>query len=100
MAEARTTVGLKTITAKHLALASESLRLAMSLTLCFQSRLEPLLASSQRTLLAGFNAISADLEQHRCDIVTKLVAIMEGAWARARPVRETALCLCVVWGAD
>lgn len=76
-AGARETVGLRTITAKHLALASQALSAVQYLIPCLRSRFQTLLSEQQQILLDDFDVVASDLSSHRQDIFAKIVSIMD-----------------------
>ena len=101
-ADAIKTLGLKTITAKHLALASEVVSCAMQLLLSIKEKIAPMLLASQKVpvtdfmyvkcahesafeqgRLAEFATVQQDLLSHKQEIFAKLTAIMDDVWLRS-----------------
>ena len=69
--------GLRSITARHLALAHRSLRVALAATRAARDALEPLVPESRRDVARReFDRAAADLSAHEAEIRAKLVAIM------------------------
>lgn len=79
-------VGLKRITAKQLALASQTLGAVLALIPSVASRCSACVTERQRVLLGEFEKVAEDYRRHRQDIVDKLVAIMRDVWARSHMV--------------
>ncbi|KAJ2609325.1 hypothetical protein H4S08_004098 [Coemansia sp. RSA 1365] len=75
-AGAMRSAGLKNISAKHLALASESLSLCMELIPHVRECLRRAMAAGQDTLLSQLDRAADDFENHRVELHHKLVAIM------------------------
>ena len=74
--------GLKTITAKHLALSSQCLSVVLLIIPQILGVLRKHLPVKQQTLLSSFDAVVKDYEQHRKEIFAKLVSIMEDIFKR------------------
>lgn len=68
--------GLKNITAKHLALASQSLSIMISLIPYVRECLRRHLKAKQAIILADFDKLKRDYQEHQYEIHAKLVAIM------------------------
>ncbi|KAJ2466703.1 hypothetical protein GGI02_004284 [Coemansia sp. RSA 2322] len=68
--------GLKNISAKHLALASESLSLCMALIPHVKECLRHVMSPSQTVLLAQLDRATTDFVNHQNELHRKLVAIM------------------------
>ncbi|KAJ2516543.1 hypothetical protein H4217_004526 [Coemansia sp. RSA 1939] len=68
--------GLKNISAKHIALASESLALCMELIPYSKECLRHVMARSQETLLQQLDRTTSDFGNHQQELHRKLVAIM------------------------
>lgn len=81
-AEALQVVGLRTITARHLALSAQALGAILALVPPVQTRFRDLLPDKMHILLGEFAGIPADYEVHRKQIFSKLASIMEDVWAR------------------
>ncbi|KAL5529345.1 hypothetical protein ACEPAG_5330 [Sanghuangporus baumii] len=75
-AGAMRSAGLKNITAKHLALASQSLSIVIALIPyvreCFRRHLNP----KQAVMLVEFDKLKRDYQEHQQEIHSKLIAIM------------------------
>lgn len=70
-------LGLKNITAKHLALASQSIAIVIALIPAIRANLEPKLVGRQATVLLGdFERKLKDYKEHQNQIYAKLVSIM------------------------
>ena len=78
-ADAIEVAGLRRITAKHIALMSESLSALIALLPALRARFEAVLAARQHILLASLDAIKADLEQHRAQLTAKLANLVTGS---------------------
>ena len=86
------TAGLRSITAKHLALAQQSVRLFLEVTPAVSAALSPTLPDTRRTqLLSEFSSTVRDLEKHKTELQTKMVSI-----ARDRLVYHSAR-LPTIW---
>ncbi|CAB4008720.1 vacuolar sorting-associated 54-like [Paramuricea clavata] len=70
-------VGLKTITAKHLALASRCLEVVTLHIATFKSHFELRLPPKQYVLLGQFDQILKDYNNHRQEIFSKMATLME-----------------------
>ena len=68
--------GLKNITARHLALASQSLSLMISLIPYVREALRRHLRAKQAVILVDFDKVKRDFQEHQYEIHSKLVAIM------------------------
>jgi vacuolar protein sorting-associated protein 54 len=68
--------GLKNITAKHLALASQSLSIMISLVPYIRETLRRHLNPKQAVMLIEFDKLKRDYQEHQYEIHAKLVAIM------------------------
>ena len=68
--------GLKNITAKHLALASQSLSIMISLIPYIRECLRRHLRAKQAVILIDFDKLKRDYQEHQYEIHAKLVAIM------------------------
>ena len=75
-AGAMRSAGLKNITAKHLALASQSLSIMISLIPYIRETVRRHLSSKQAVLLTEFDKLRRDFQEHQYEIHAKLVAIM------------------------
>ncbi|KAJ2003654.1 hypothetical protein GGI04_002890 [Coemansia thaxteri] len=75
-AGAMRSAGLKNISAKHLALASESLSLCMALIPHVKECLRHVMSPSQTVLLAQLDRATTDFVNHQNELHRKLVAIM------------------------
>lgn len=75
-AGAMRSAGLKNITARHLALAAQTLSLMMALLPALRACLKRHLTSSQVVLLGDFDKLQRDFREHQWEIHAKLVAIM------------------------
>lgn len=73
--------GLKNITAKHLALASQSLGVMIALIPKLKECIARHLSAKQVGLLSEFDRIVNDYKEHQGEIHTKLVAIMNERFA-------------------
>ncbi|TIA91236.1 hypothetical protein E3P99_01196 [Wallemia hederae] len=75
-AGAMKSAGLKNITAKHLALASQSLSVMVSLIPYIREAVRRQLSSNQTTLLIEFDRLKRDYQEHQYEIHAKLVSIL------------------------
>ena len=75
-AGAMRSAGLKNITARHLALASQSLSLMISLIPYVREALRRHLRAKQAVILVDFDKVKRDFQEHQYEIHSKLVAIM------------------------
>lgn len=75
-AGAMRSAGLKNITAKHLALASQSLSIMINLIPYVRECLRRHLRAKQAVILVDFDKIKRDYQEHQNEIHAKLVAIM------------------------
>ena len=69
--------GLKAITFKHLALASQSLCLLLDLLPHFKAVIAAYLPETQRDLLHEVDTVQADFDKHQQELIAKFVAIVE-----------------------
>ena len=69
--------GLKSITFKHLALASQSLGLMLALMPHLKAVLGAYVPDAQRALLAEADSALADYERHQQELFNKFVSILE-----------------------
>ena len=92
-AGAMRTAGLRSITAKHLALATESVRLFALVAPLVSAALEPFLPESRRRgLLAEFDRTVADLATHARELHAKTVGIMRDRLAHHSSRLPTIWC--------
>ncbi|KAI0253534.1 Vps54-like protein-domain-containing protein [Lactifluus subvellereus] len=75
-AGAMRSAGLKNITAKHLALASQSLSVVIALIPYVRETFRRHLSPKQAVMLVEFDKLKRDFQEHQNEIHTKLVAIM------------------------
>ncbi|EJU05549.1 Vps54-domain-containing protein [Dacryopinax primogenitus] len=75
-AGAMRSAGLKNITAKHLALASQSLSIIISLISYVREAFRRHLSPTQAVMLTEFDKLKRDYQEHQNEIHAKLVAIM------------------------
>ncbi|KAG8904512.1 hypothetical protein FRB99_001645 [Tulasnella sp. 403] len=75
-AGAMRSAGLKNITAKHLALASQSLSVMIALVPYIRETLRRHLNPKQAVILVEFDKLKRDLQEHQNEIHSKLIAIM------------------------
>jgi len=75
-AGAMRSAGLKNITAKHLALASQSLSVIVALIPYIREFLRRHLSAKQTVMLIEFDKLKRDYQEHQNEIHAKLVAIM------------------------
>lgn len=75
-AGAMRSAGLKNITAKHLALASQSLSIMISLIPYVRETIRRHLTTTQAVMLTEFDKLRRDYQEHQYEIHAKLVAIM------------------------
>lgn len=75
-AGAMRSAGLKNITAKHLALASQSLSVVVALIPYVREFLRRHLSAKQTVMLIEFDKLKRDYQEHQNEIHAKLVAIM------------------------
>jgi vacuolar protein sorting-associated protein 54 len=75
-AGAMRSAGLKNITAKHLALASQSLSIVIALIPYVRETFRRHLSQKQAIILVEFDKLKRDYQEHQNEIHTKLIAIM------------------------
>ena len=75
-AGAMRSAGLKNITAKHLALASQSLSVVIALIPYVRETFRRHLSPKQAIMLVEFDKLKRDYQEHQNEIHAKLVAIM------------------------
>ncbi|KAJ7510150.1 Vps54-like protein-domain-containing protein [Mycena galericulata] len=75
-AGAMRSAGLKNITAKHLALASQSLSIMIALIPYVRETFRRHLSQKQAVMLVEFDKLKRDYQEHQNEIHTKLIAIM------------------------
>ncbi|EIW51753.1 Vps54-domain-containing protein [Trametes versicolor FP-101664 SS1] len=75
-AGAMRSAGLKNITAKHLALASQSLAIMISLIPYVREAFRRHLSQKQAVMLIEFDKLKRDYQEHQNEIHAKLIAIM------------------------
>ncbi|TFK92261.1 Vps54-domain-containing protein [Polyporus arcularius HHB13444] len=75
-AGAMRSAGLKNITAKHLALASQSLAIMISLIPYIRETFRRHLSQKQAVMLIEFDKLKRDYQEHQNEIHAKLIAIM------------------------
>ncbi|KAJ3935024.1 MAG: vacuolar protein sorting-associated protein 54 [Lentinula lateritia] len=75
-AGAMRSAGLKNITAKHLALASQSLSIMIALVPYIRETFRRHLNSKQAVMLIEFDKLKRDYQEHQHEIHAKLIAIM------------------------
>ncbi|GAA94146.1 uncharacterized protein L969DRAFT_46235 [Mixia osmundae IAM 14324] len=75
-AGAMRSAGLKNITAKHLALASQALSINISLIPYVRENVRRYLTPKQTVMLVEFDKLKRDYQEHQSEIHLKLVAIM------------------------
>ena len=75
-AGAMRSAGLKNITARHLAIAAQSLSLMMALVPSLRELLKRHLKTTQFVLLSDFDKLQNDFREHQYEIHAKLVSIM------------------------
>lgn len=75
-AGAMRSAGLKNITARHLAIAAQSLSLMMALVPSLRELLKRHLKPTQFVLLSDFDKLQNDFREHQYEIHAKLVSIM------------------------
>jgi vacuolar protein sorting-associated protein 54 len=68
--------GLKNITAKHLALASQSLSIVIALIPYIRETFRRHLSPKQAVMLVEFDKLKRDYQEHQNEIHAKLIAIM------------------------
>jgi vacuolar protein sorting-associated protein 54 len=68
--------GLKNITAKHLALASQSLSIVIALIPYIREALRRHLSAKQAVMLTEFDKLKRDFQEHQYEIHAKFVAII------------------------
>ena len=69
--------GIKVITAKHLALASQALGLVLALLPHLKAILAAYVPEGQRELLNGADEAAVDYEKHQDQLFTKFVTMLE-----------------------
>ncbi|XP_047133571.1 vacuolar protein sorting-associated protein 54 isoform X1 [Hydra vulgaris] len=72
------TIGLKTITAKHLALAAQCLEVVILHIHIVKNYFESRIPQKQFVLLSQFDQILKDYSNHRHEVLCKIVSLMEG----------------------
>ncbi|KAH9980859.1 Vps54-like protein-domain-containing protein [Lactifluus volemus] len=77
--------GLKNITAKHLALASQSLSIVIALIPYVRETFRRHLSQKQAVILVEFDKLKRDYQEHQNEIHTKLIAIMGGMFRLRSP---------------
>ncbi|KAI6022748.1 Vps54-like protein-domain-containing protein [Pisolithus marmoratus] len=75
-AGAMRSAGLKNITAKHLALASQSLSIMVALIPYIRETFRRHLSPNQAVMLVEFDKLKRDFQEHQNEIHAKLIAIM------------------------
>ncbi|KAG1756409.1 Vps54-like protein-domain-containing protein [Suillus paluster] len=75
-AGAMRSAGLKNITAKHLALASQSLSIMIALIPYVRETFRRHLSPNQAVMLIEFDKLKRDFQEHQSEIHSKLIAIM------------------------
>ncbi|KZT71406.1 Vps54-domain-containing protein [Daedalea quercina L-15889] len=75
-AGAMRSAGLKNITARHLALASQSLSIVISLVPYIRETFRRHLSQKQAVMLVEFDKLKRDYQEHQNEIHQKLIAIM------------------------
>lgn len=75
-------LGLQTISAKNLALASQALGAILALIELMTARFEAILPPKMRVFTQEFERVSADYTAHRTEIEQQLVSIMDNEWER------------------
>jgi vacuolar protein sorting-associated protein 54 len=75
-AGAMRSAGLKNITAKHLALASQSLSIVIALIPYIRETFRRHLSPKQAVMLVEFDKLKRDYQEHQNEIHAKLIAIM------------------------
>ncbi|KIM71978.1 hypothetical protein PILCRDRAFT_82306, partial [Piloderma croceum F 1598] len=105
-AGAMRSAGLKNITAKHLALASQSLSIMIALIPYVRETFRRHLSQKQAVMLVEFDKLKRDYQEHQNEIHAKLIAIMGdrlSAHIKSLQVRCTLFCVlgsCAVdWNA-
>ncbi|KAJ1928128.1 hypothetical protein IWQ60_002338 [Tieghemiomyces parasiticus] len=89
-AGAMRSAGLKYITAKHIALASQSLGLVLAISPYVRDCLRQTLSAKQAVLLNEFDRILKDYREHQNELHLKLVAIMtERAQFHGKTIQAT-----------
>lgn len=68
--------GLKNITAKHLALASQSISIIVALLPPLRLRIEKLTSASSKNIRSDFDRLRRDYLEHQYEVHAKLVSIM------------------------
>lgn len=74
------TIGLKTITAKHLILVAQCLEVVIRHIHIIKNHFEVRIALRQFVLLSQFDQILKDYSNHRYEILNKIVNLMEGVF--------------------
>ena len=75
-AEALRTAGIRSINARHLAIAAQTIALLGTIVPLLKRAMERQLPPKQRVLLAGFDAVRSDLTAHHDRLLDKLVALL------------------------
>ena len=85
MAGAIRNIGLKTITAKHLGIASQSLAVVLQLLPWIRTIFSSHLPRSQHLLLDQINTLETDIQDHMNQIFSKLINIMGDVYRSQLP---------------
>ncbi|UZJ55352.1 hypothetical protein CBS101457_004672 [Exobasidium rhododendri] len=94
-AGAMRSAGLKNITAKHLALASQSLSIMITLIPYIRETVRRHLSPKQAVMLIEFDKLKRDYQEHQYEIHSKLVAIMSD-----RLIVHCRAILSIQWNAE
>ncbi len=76
-AGAMRSAGLKNITAKHIALASQTIGIGLKLIPIIKSSLSDLFSEKQKLLLNDLDRIARDYREHQSELHSKLISIMQ-----------------------
>lgn len=69
--------GLKNITARHIALASQSLGVIVLIIPHLKTAISNRLPAKQQVLLTDFDRVMRDFREHQNELYSKLVSIMQ-----------------------
>ncbi|EGD73259.1 hypothetical protein PTSG_04972 [Salpingoeca rosetta] len=80
-AEAMRTLGLKRITAKHIALSAEAIAVILAVLPSIKQRSAKLVRDRSKSMLSEFNSVQDEYARHQHDLLSKLTVIMEDVWS-------------------
>ncbi|KAL6301781.1 Vps54-like protein-domain-containing protein [Sparassis latifolia] len=95
-AGAMRSAGLKNITARHLALASQSLSIMISLIPYVRETFRRHLSQKQAVMLVEFDKLKRDFQEHQNEIHAKLIAIMGDRLSVHIKTLQVGLCFSIL----